>query len=373
MAGLCSVLSPLLLGSASPPKLSADETELEIRGYLDGSASSFMRMLRLTLSGGGEARLRLLASDLKSVDGHAVVDRSNVAIPEGLSLTEAQPLDVPVTVKGVTVPGVYEGELRFVTVPPSESPLNIELVMNVAARPEVVAMAGSFGFQLTRCGRPTCWFNDLWLPTVLEGNRRDVVFDNRTGIPVEVNPSESNLLLRGDRSSIVLTAEDVRPKWPTEAIRTGICVIQLEVPRNRIPPDRYQGVLRLGIGGGEVPAQANVVMDVRDGLLFPVIILFVAVAFGRKIIPGKPQASTNKKVRTLAWFSGVATVADKETENIAKALAYGLLLFLLVLMGLKTLYVDSPTFGTQGIFDYLGLFLWGMSSDIAQRSLQKPT
>jgi len=48
-----------------------------------------------------------------------------------------------------------------------------------------------------------------------------------------------------------------------------------------------------------------------------------------------------------------------------------LLLVLLLLIGLQTLYANAgATFGSAGLYDYLGLFLWGFSADIAQRSLQ---
>jgi hypothetical protein len=49
-----------------------------------------------------------------------------------------------------------------------------------------------------------------------------------------------------------------------------------------------------------------------------------------------------------------------------------LTLVLLVLLGLQTQYVSAnATFGSGGIYDYLGLFLWGLSAEIAQASLLK--
>ncbi len=48
-----------------------------------------------------------------------------------------------------------------------------------------------------------------------------------------------------------------------------------------------------------------------------------------------------------------------------------LLIILLLLIGLQTLYANAgATFGSAGLYDYLGLFLWGFSTDIATRSLQ---
>jgi hypothetical protein len=57
-------------------------------------------------------------------------------------------------------------------------------------------------------------------------------------------------------------------------------------------------------------------------------------------------------------------------------LLFLVLLALLMLVGLKYLYIDAPggaTFGSSGAYDHLGLFLWGLSADVAQRTLQQLT
>jgi hypothetical protein len=41
------------------------------------------------------------------------------------------------------------------------------------------------------------------------------------------------------------------------------------------------------------------------------------------------------------------------------------------MVGLKTLYVDNgASFGAEGLYDYLGLFMWGLSAEVAQSTLQ---
>lgn len=42
----------------------------------------------------------------------------------------------------------------------------------------------------------------------------------------------------------------------------------------------------------------------------------------------------------------------------------------LVLLGLFTLYAKDPTFGSNGLFDYFSIAVWGLSADVAQRTLQ---
>jgi hypothetical protein len=49
----------------------------------------------------------------------------------------------------------------------------------------------------------------------------------------------------------------------------------------------------------------------------------------------------------------------------------GLLVYLgLLVIGFQTLYVNQgATFGSNGIFDYVGLILWGLTADVASRGL----
>lgn len=42
----------------------------------------------------------------------------------------------------------------------------------------------------------------------------------------------------------------------------------------------------------------------------------------------------------------------------------------LEILGLFTLYAKKSTFGSNGLFDYFSVAVWGLSADIAQRTLQ---
>ena len=56
---------------------------------------------------------------------------------------------------------------------------------------------------------------------------------------------------------------------------------------------------------------------------------------------------------------------------VFRPLLFLLVLLLLALAGLKTLYIDgSASFGSGGLYDYLGLFMWGLSAQMVQSSLQ---
>jgi hypothetical protein len=76
----------------------------------------------------------------------------------------------------------------------------------------------------------------------------------------------------------------------------------------------------------------------------------------------------------LAFLSGFNTKSANVRFWLFQPLVYIALLAALVLLGLQTLYINAgATFGVNGVFDYFGLFMWGVSSDIAQRSLQQLT
>ena len=75
--------------------------------------------------------------------------------------------------------------------------------------------------------------------------------------------------------------------------------------------------------------------------------------------------------RVMAWLAGTQITSLELKYWLLRPLLFLLLLVLLSLAGLKALYVDGGSiFGASGIYDFLGLFLWGLSADVAQRTLQ---
>ncbi|MGC0321078.1 hypothetical protein ABIG06_001707 [Bradyrhizobium sp. USDA 326] len=80
--------------------------------------------------------------------------------------------------------------------------------------------------------------------------------------------------------------------------------------------------------------------------------------------------------RFMAVLSGDSSVGKKFRFWILRPVLGLALLLLLCLTGLYTLYIKVPTFGSAGMYEYLGLFLWGLGAEVAQRtltSLQLPT
>lgn len=78
-----------------------------------------------------------------------------------------------------------------------------------------------------------------------------------------------------------------------------------------------------------------------------------------------------KMAKLLAFLSGTHLVGASQRYWLVRPLLYLVMLLLLTLLGLQTLYVNAgATFGASGMYDYLGLFLWGISADAAQRIMQ---
>jgi uncharacterized membrane-anchored protein YhcB (DUF1043 family) len=91
--------------------------------------------------------------------------------------------------------------------------------------------------------------------------------------------------------------------------------------------------------------------------------------------PAPVVAAWRRLLRRAVGFFQFLSGADVPLIYPAYAFLSALLFLLLILfltfLGFQTLYVNAgSTFGSGGLYDYIGLVLWGISSDIAQRTLQ---
>ena len=77
----------------------------------------------------------------------------------------------------------------------------------------------------------------------------------------------------------------------------------------------------------------------------------------------------NAVTRFFARISGVVDDLRAETALfVVRPLLWFVLVLSLVALGMKSLYIDNPTFGASAV-DYVALIFWGMSSDVASRAL----
>lgn len=72
----------------------------------------------------------------------------------------------------------------------------------------------------------------------------------------------------------------------------------------------------------------------------------------------------------LVTLSGLSNrFRNEATLFLVRPILWLALLLGLLALGLKTLYVDNPIFGSSPFTDFLGLVFWGLSTDVASRTL----
>ena len=76
------------------------------------------------------------------------------------------------------------------------------------------------------------------------------------------------------------------------------------------------------------------------------------------------------QLRALQTFAGSEKTGEDVTGAYMRPLLFGLLFIGLLIVGLYALYVKNSTFGADIVYDYFSLLAWGLSADIAQRTLQ---
>lgn len=94
-----------------------------------------------------------------------------------------------------------------------------------------------------------------------------------------------------------------------------------------------------------------------------------AASFTASLPPVTPPQTRTRGRRFLAWLTGITD--DVRTEAslwLLRPLLWLVLILSLTALGMKSLYIDNPTFGS-GWFDYVSLIFWGLSSDVASRTL----
>jgi len=83
----------------------------------------------------------------------------------------------------------------------------------------------------------------------------------------------------------------------------------------------------------------------------------------------KQPAKRNKLRLLLSKLSGITDDWRAEASLwVLRPLLWIVLLLSLIALGMKSLYIDNPIFGVSS-FDYLSLVFWGLSSDVASRTL----
>jgi len=370
---------------------------LEIWCVVDAKTSTFGRNILFTLVGTDAKELLLRSSDLTLPGAAApVIDRSNISIPAGTNLMDGISRDVRVNIANVSLPGEYSGTLTFTAVPPAGKaripdlvvPLKLHVAIRPVVRPSAAGSPPAFSIHRVHW-EPGAWILSEWLlPPQLHGNTRSILIENQTITAVKV--LDVSVTIYGDKISSS-AASFVVPKFPATLAANSTQSIALTFDRDHMLPDHYHGAVRLMLDNADEPVVIPFSLDVRNGPKFALLVIILGVIVGRLIRnpklngaappapvpalhaappPASQSRSTRAATRTFALLAG-STPTVVEQGRWFNALSFTLLLILLVLTGLQSLYVTGgATFGAGGLFDYVGFFMWGLSADIAQRTLQ---
>jgi hypothetical protein len=90
-----------------------------------------------------------------------------------------------------------------------------------------------------------------------------------------------------------------------------------------------------------------------------------------QVVSASAPAADWKGVRGwLAWLTGLSDeIRSEATRWLLRPMLWLFLLLSLVVLGMKTLYVDNPVFGSDPFTDFTSLIFWGLSADVASRTL----
>lgn len=129
---------------------------------------------------------------------------------------------------------------------------------------------------------------------------------------------------------------------------------------------------RTAIAGADYVTAERILVSINNLLTAPPgnIPLAAGEVAGARPAPGVSAAKASFLLKSLSWLSGADPLTGDWFYSYGRPLMFLLLLILLAFTGLYNSYIRNATFGSEGYFDYLSLFLWGISADVAQKTIQ---
>jgi hypothetical protein len=169
------------------------------------------------------------------------------------------------------------------------------------------------------------------------------------------------LVLAGNRADRAANAIDkVKDGSKRRELEQALEAVRAQL-RNGAPPEALASLAALesdiadalSVSGFSSPSSAPTVLALPTGS------------------PDKPRRRP-LIVRALDFLAGTRGPSLNFLMSVIKPLFFLALLVLLGLIGFHPLYIKGPAgFGSAGLFDLLGLFMWGLTAEVAQSTLQK--
>jgi hypothetical protein len=238
-------------------------------------------------------------------------------------LEEHTPKELVVSVATAFSNDVFRGDL-VLSAPGRSMPIDrIPVVLTLTPKPNVIVFPPAFSFRGTACNSPvTCGITDFLLPCDLNNDWRKWVLVNQVAADVEWR--SATLTLRGDKTSELIEMgvkvfpypaeqarakenaaavdQQLKPTWsdlklPFSLARNGSTDLQFTFNRGAVKADHYQGQYRIELNDGD-PITIPFTLDMRDGPLLPLIVLFLGIVLGR-IIQSANSPRTQAQFRLM--------------------------------------------------------------------------
>jgi hypothetical protein len=135
----------------------------------------------------------------------------------------------------------------------------------------------------------------------------------------------------------------------------------------------YLADARTAILGADAPTAEQKLANITSSLGAGAVVVAgmpARMARAAAVAPPAPPNKPNMLIRIIWFLAGSRPISADWFFQWGRPCMFLLLLVLLVFVGLYNSYIRNATFGVESYFDYLSLFLWGLSADVAQRTLQ---
>lgn len=373
------LISGITSGADAQVQLRIEPQELRVVGRLEPGTNSFTRNFRATAIGGRIPDLQLLSQGLYLVgDSAVVIYGGNVRMPAGINLEEGMPRDVPLTVSDIPQPGSYRGTLEFLLPGSPPGMRSLGVTMDIGERPRVAPARASRAVDVVSCGNwVTCFLANLLAPGLLEsGDIIELMFDNETRVDVTMVEVRRDLLGEHTGRAVDRRTLQAPPSAKLEASSAGVFPLTLQV--DQLPADSYQGSLRFWVEGSEDAVPVGFTLNKRSGPGWAVLVLAFGILVGhlRRLGDSSILTRADKKANPgrarIAWALAVFIGRPRtglSWEDFRKQLVFAALVLGILVLGMTTLYGAKPSFGAEGMSDYLALFMWGLVADFAQLSI----
>jgi hypothetical protein len=306
---LCYLVWPLSAAVTITPY----PKELVIVGVADGKTATYKNSVWIRADA-KVAALQILPPELKGPGGPIPI--SAVHLNNPLTLEVGVQRELSVSVDTPLLQGEFKGDLVLSSPPDTTEIARVPVVLRLTPKPSVTAVPAAFAFKAIRCGNwVTCRFSDFVLPLELNNDWRSWQLINQT--PADVDWTLSIVTLRGDKSGNPITDLSVKiwrdKQWadwsnPTHLPTKKATYASFQFDRGKLLPDHYQGQYRIEVKDGD-PITLPFTFDVRDGIMWPIVVLLAGIVLGR-VIQSTNTPRAQAQMRLMDRFQSVAASVE---------------------------------------------------------------